>query len=216
MADGAAKLVLLAQGDYDGDGEREAIVYEWGGGNSVQPPYLVYYDKDEEAFKKVEGFDYISEDPEIKIEEWNDQTSFVTTVGLRRDRYVYSNHSLSIAERILPDVGTRVATIPLSQLFKADGDDGVNRSIYIDIDGDGSTEKLIFYHDTSHTSDWGNTMSLIKIEADNWSLPENEDENLGVSGNTFTFLGSKNGVVPDILCDDAWLYTWNGEKYVTP
>lgn len=215
IADGAAKLTLLAQGDYDGDGEREAIVYEWGGGNSVQPPYLVYYDKDEEVFKKVEGFDYISEDPEIKIEEWNDQTSFITTVGLRRDRYVYSNHSLSLVERIVPDVGTRVATIPLSQLFKADGDDGVNRSIYIDIDGDGSTEKLIFYHDTSHASDWGNSMSLIKIEADNWSIPENENESLGVSGNTFIFLSSKNGVVPDILCDDAWLYKWNGEKYVT-
>lgn len=216
VTDVAVKLSLLAQGDYDGDGEREAIVYEWGGGNSVQPPYLVYYDKDEETFKKVEGFEDIYEDPEIKIEEWNDQTSFVTTVGLRHDRYVYSNHSLSIAERILPDVGTRVATIPLSQLFKADGDDGVNRSIYIDIDGDGSTEKLIFYHDTSHASDWGKTMSLIKIEADNWSIPDNEDESLGVSGNTFIFLGSKNGVVPDILCDDAWLYKWNGEKYVTP
>ena len=216
IADGAVKLTLLAQGDYDGDGEREAVVYEWGGGNSVQPPYLVYYDKDEEVFKKAEGFDYISEDPEIKIEEWNEKTSFVTTVGLRRDRYVYSNHSLSLAERIVPDVGTRVATIPLSQLFKADGDDGVNRSIYIDIDGDGSTEKLIFYHDTSHASDWGNSMSLIKIEADNWSIPENEDESLGVSGNTFTFLASKNGVVPDILCDDAWLYKWSGEKYTRP
>ena len=56
----------------------------------------------------------------------------------------------------------------------------------------------------------------MKIEADNWSIPDNEDESLGVSGNTFIFLGSKNGVVPDILCDDAWLYKWNGEKYVTP
>jgi len=215
VTDVAVTLSLLAQGDYDGDGEREAIVYEWGGGNSVQPPYLVYYDKDEEVFKKVEGFEDIYEDPEIKIEDWNDHTTFVTTVGLRHDRYVYSNHSLSIAERIVPDVGERVATISLSQLFKTDGDD-MDRSIYIDIDGDGSTEKLIFHHDTSHALDWGKSMLLMKIEADNWSIPENEDEGLGVSGNTFTFLNSRNGVAPDILCDDAWLYKWNGEKYVIP
>lgn len=214
IAGSAETLSIIDQGDYDNDGEKEALVYEWGGGNSLEPPYLVYYDKDEEVFKKVEGFDYISEDPEIKIEEWNDQTSFVTIVGLRHDRYVYSNHSLSIAERILPDVGTRVATIPLSQLFKVDGDDGVDRSINIDIDGDGSTEKLIFYHDTSHASDWGKTMSLIKIEADNWSIPENEDESLGVTAYSFTFLLSNNGGVPDILCDDAWIYKWDRSRYV--
>lgn len=216
IAGGAKTLTIIHQGDYDDDGECEAIVYEWGGGNLVLPPYLVYYDKDEEVFKKVEGFEDIYEDPEIKIEDWNDQTSFVTTVGLRHDRYVYSNHSLSIAERIVPDVGTHVATIPLTQLFKVDGDDGVNRSIYIDIDDDGSTEKLVFYHDTSHASNWGNSMLLMKIEADNWRIPENEDENIGVRGKTFTFLASKNGIVPDILCDDAWLYKWNGEKYTRP
>lgn len=215
VSSGAVKLSLLAQGDYDRDGEWEAIVYEWGGGNAVEPPYLVYYDKNEEVFKKVEGFEYICEDPEIKVEEWNGHTTFVVTVGLRRDRYVYNNHSLSIAERIVPELGTRVATISLGQLFKTDDVD-MNRSIDIDIDGDGATEKLIFHHDASHALGWGKSMLLVKIEADDWSLPEDEDESLGVSGNTFTFLGLRDGVVPDILCDDAWLYRWNGEKYVTP
>ena len=40
ISDYAQELTIIAQGDYDGDGEREAIVYEWGGGNSLQPPYL--------------------------------------------------------------------------------------------------------------------------------------------------------------------------------
>lgn len=67
IAGGAETLSIIGQGDYDNDGEKEALVYEWGGGNTLEPPYLVYYDKDEEVFKKVEGFDYISEDPKSKL-----------------------------------------------------------------------------------------------------------------------------------------------------
>lgn len=217
IADGAVKLVLLAQGDYDGDGEREAIVYEWGGGNSVQPPYLVYYDKDEEVFKKVEGFDYISEDPEIKIEEWNDQTTFVTTIGLRHDRYVYSNHSLSIAECIVPDVGPIIATITLEEVFgSSPSGNSEDRTIKRDIDGDGTEDVLTFHHDEGRYLDWGKDMVLVSIEAAYWGSVVQEDGDLGVVGHTFSFLKTtdRNGEMPDILCDNAWLYkVASGGKY---
>lgn len=212
IANYAYELSILAQDDFDGDGEKEALVYEWGGGNTILPPYIVYYDKEGELFKKVDGFDYVSEDPEIKIEQWKEMSSFVIAVGLRKDRYVYENHSVRLVESITPDLGERIATISLSQLFKEKGGD-MDRSIYIDIDGDGSTEELTFHHDDSHALNWGNSMSLIKIEADNWSIPENENESLDVIGNLFNFLVTKNDGIPDLLCDNAWLYRWNGKKY---
>lgn len=207
------ELLILAQDDYDGDGEKEAVVYEWGGGNSIQPPYIVYYDQDEEMFKKVEGFDYVSEQPEISVEQWNDKPSFITKVGLRKDRYIYEGHTIKLVESVTPDLGERVATIPLSQVFKeSDGD--MDRSIYIDIDGDGSTELLSFHHDDSHAMNWGNSMMLVSIEADNWKIPTDTNVSLGVTGKTFSFLITKNNGIPDILCDDAWLYCWDGEKFV--
>lgn len=109
IADYSQELLIIAQDDFDGDGEKEAIVYEWGGGNSIQPPYIVYYDQDEEMFKKVEGFDCVSEQPEISVEQWNDKPSFVTKVGLRKDRYIYENHTIKLAESVTPDLGECVA-----------------------------------------------------------------------------------------------------------
>jgi uncharacterized membrane protein YccF (DUF307 family) len=211
--DYAVELTIIAQGDYDGDGEKEAIVYEWGGGNSAQPPYLVYYDKDAEEFKKAEGFEDVYDNANINIEEMDGKSSIVSTVGLRKDRYVFENHCLTLAEQITPDVGERIVTIPLKQLFGDNGGD-MDRSIYIDIDGDGETEHLTFHHDDSHALDWGKRMSLEKIEDSNWTIPMNADESLGVTAYTFTFLSSNNGGVPDILCDDAWIYRWDGSRYV--
>ena len=213
IVDGAVQLNIVAQGDLDGDGLQEAVVYEWGGGNAIAPPYLVYYDSQEEKFKKVEGFDIVSEEPEIKIEEWNNQQTLVCRVGIRTDRYTYSDHTLSVVERNIPDVGTHMATVSLAQLFK-DDDDGVEKSIYIDIDGDGSTEKLTFYHDSSHALNWGKAMLLLRIEADDWRIPENTDDQLGISGETFTFLSVKTNGVPNLLCDDAWIFKWDGSNYV--
>lgn len=209
----AQQLLILDQSDYDNDGEKEAIVYEWGGGNAVIPPYIVYYDKEIHSFRKAEGFDYVSEEPKVNVEQWNNKSSFVTLVGLRKDRYVYEDHTVKLIERISPDVGERVVTITLSQLFK-ENDDAMDRSINIDIDRDDSTEKLVFLHDESHSMDWGKSMILLKIEADSWKIPSDEEGSLGVMGSSFAFLASKSNGVPDILCDDAWLYKWDGEKYV--
>ena len=118
----AVALNILAQGDFDGDEIPEAIVYEWGGGTFIQPPYIVYYDKDENVFQRVEGFDDSYSEEEFKIEEWKGQTTLVATIGLRKDRWSYSNHSLTLVERVVPDVGNRVATISLDRLFNVDDD----------------------------------------------------------------------------------------------
>ena len=41
-----------------------------------------------------------------------------------------------------------------------------------------------------------------------------DDERLNVTGYSFTFLSSNNRGVPDILCDEAWIYRWDGNRYV--
>lgn len=122
---------------------------------------------------------------------------------------------MSLVERVVPDVGVRLATIPLEKLFKAN-EESSDKSIYIDINGDGSTEKLTFHHDTSHALSYGNSMELVKIEADNWTIPNDESDGLGVSGKSFSFIASDDGDIPDILCNDAWLYKWDGNHYMVP
>lgn len=208
----APKLNVLTQGDWDSDGELECVVYEWSGGNLLAAPYLVRYDQEANEFKKVEGFDIISENPDIKAEDWNGKPSLVVTVGLRKDRYTYTDNKLEMVERNVPDVGKIIATVSITQLFSTDSENE-EKPVYIDIDGDGSTEKLIFYHDTSHALNWGNEMRLQRIEADGWRLPEAEGETLGISAATFSFIEPQGGHAPNILCDEAWLYKWDGSSY---
>lgn len=207
------KVVILDQADYDGDGEREALVYEWGGGNSIEPPYIVYYDKETEDFKKATGFNDAIENPDIKVEEWKGHLSFRIDVGLRKDRYVYENHSVSLAESIAPDLGDICASITTSQLF-GNSEETEEKTAHIDIDCDGEKDNVVFIHDTSHSSDWGKSMILKDMSTAYFCLPDIGRENLGVRGYKFTFLKSTSQSMPDILCDDAWLYKWNDGNYV--
>lgn len=206
---GYAKLLILDQRDYDGDGIKEALIYEWGGGNSIEPPYIVYYDTTTESFKKAEGFQHPSEDPQISVEEWNGKPSFREDVGRRKDRYVFEDHEVKLAESIKPDVGKIVCTITTEQIFPSGGFE--TKTIHIDIDGDGVKEKVVLLHDESHAMDYGASMLLEDISGDDWCLPDFGQENLGVQGAKFSFLQSKTRNLPDILVEDAWLYKYNGE-----
>lgn len=59
-------------------------------------------------------------------------------------------------------------------------------------------------------------MELVKIEADNWTIPNDESDGLGVCGKSFAFIASDNGDIPNILCDDARLYKWDRNHYMEP
>ena len=210
IAGGAKTLDIIHQDDYDGDGEKEALVFEWGGGNAVEPPYLVYFDKGTQEFKKVEGIEDIYNDSSIDIEDWNGKSSFLAKVGLRRDRYVYEYHQLKQVERVVPDVGKRIATITVKQLF-GDDESIEEKTANIDVNGDGRLDEVTFHHNTSHAMDWGKSMLLVGINLGEQVL--DLSGGLGVSGSTFSFLESTTNGIPDILCNDAWLHKWNGEKY---
>lgn len=207
------KIVILDQADYDGDGEREALVYEWGGGNSIEPPFIIYFDKEADEFKKSTGFNDAIEDPDIKVEEWKGHISFRIDVGLRKDRYIYENHSISLAESIAPDIGEICASITTSQLF-GDSEETEEKTAHIDIDCDGEKDNIVFIHDSSHSMDWGKCMILKDMSTSYFCLPDIGREHLGVRGYKFSFLKSTSQSMPDILCDDAWLYKWNDGNYV--
>ena len=203
---------ILDQADYDGDGELEAVVYEWGGGNSIAPPFIVYFDKETQEFKKAEGFNDANAQPEIKVENWKGKPSFRVDIGLRKDRYVYNDHSVVLAECIVPNVGEVISTITVDQLF-GKSEEPEEKTAHIDIDGDGEKDKVLFMHDTSHFLDWGKRMMLKDMSGSYWCLPDGHDD-IGVTGSKFAFIKPEEGDLPNILTDDAWFYKWIDGKYV--
>ncbi|MBP5277766.1 MAG: hypothetical protein J6Z18_04670 [Prevotella sp.] len=140
---------VLDQDDYDGDGEREALVYVWRGGNAIEPPFIVYFDKETQEFKKALGFEDASDQPLINIEKWKGKPSFRVDIGLRKDRYVYENHEVKLAERIAPDLGEVISTITVKQVFGS-SEEYEEKTANLDIDGYEGKEQLLFMHDTSY------------------------------------------------------------------
>lgn len=207
-----AQVVILNQADYDDDGEREALVFEWGGGNSVEPPYIVYFDKESQEFKKASGFEDAMMFPEIMVENWEGKPSFRRDIGLRKDRYIYVNHEVKLAERIAPEVGTILSTITVDKVFGS-SEEMEEKTIHIDIDIDGVKDEVVFYHDNSHVLDWGKKMLLKDMTGSYWCFPLGHEE-LGLVATKFAFVKPEEGEIPLVLCDDAWLYKWNGEKYL--
>lgn len=207
------EVTVYLEEDFDDDGYNEAIVYEWGGGNGVEPPYIVYYDKDTQKFGKTDGFEDLIDNAEnIKVEQWEGKKAIQVKVGLRTDYYLYENRQIHLAERGHADVGERFATISISQVYEEEEYD--EKTIAVDINGDGIPEYLTFVHDGSHMLNWGKDMQLVKVSGNGWDFPDN-GHSIGPIGRTFTFLkSSSDGVLPDLLlCDEAWLYKWNGELY---
>ena len=207
------RIDVLGQDDYDGDGEREVLVYVWGGGNAIEPPFIVYFDKETQEFKKALGFNDASDSPEVKEEQWNGKISFRVDVGLRKDRYVYENHEVKLVESIAPNLSEVISTITVKQVFGS-REEFEEKTISLDVDGIEGKEQLLFMHDTSHLLGWGKQMQLKRISGYSWSFPKSEDEEFQMIGSKFTFIKSDNLIMPDILCDDAWLYKWIDESYV--
>lgn len=206
------RIDVLDQDDYDGDGEPEALVYVWGGGNSIEPPFIVYFDKETQEFKKALGFEDASDQPLIKVEKWKKNPSFRVDIGLRKDRYVYENHEVKLAERIAPNVGKVLSTITVSQLFGS-SEEMEEKTANIDIDGNGEKDNVIFMHDTSHLLMWGKQMMLKDMSSSYWCLPDGHND-IGVVGEKFAFIKPDEGDIPCLLVDDAWFYKWTAEGYV--
>lgn len=209
--DGYVKLEILDQGDYDGDGLMEAVVYSWGGGNAILPPYIVYYDSEEEEFKKAEGFEVLGEEPDIKVEQWKGKTSFVNQRGLRLDRYVYEDHMVTLVEQNSLYAGKQNSKVTVKELFGT-REEPEYKTVCIDIDGDGVSEQVTFYHENAPYLNGGKDMVLNRIV---WADGREVNEGLNCSGTSISFLVSTTNGMPDILANEQWLYKWNGEAYIS-
>ena len=203
----AETLDIFHQYDFDGDGEKEALVYEWGGGNAAYPPYIVYYDKESKAFKKAEGFETIFGENDVDLEPWKGKQSIVVKAGLETSRYIYENYQLKKVESKTVDMGPELMTYTCKQLFgnNSEGEKSVN----LDLNDDGIDEKLVFTNNDSHAFDDGNAMMLEKII---WG---DGTETFGCHqvASSFTFLMSLTAGVHDMITNGRQLQKWTGEEY---
>lgn len=203
----AEKLDIIHQYDFDGDGEKEALVYEWGGGNADYPPYIVYYDKDSKSFKKAEGFETIFGENDVEFESWKGKQSILVKAGIETSRYIFENRQIKKVESKTADVGAELMTYTCEGLFGNSSEE--NSSVSFDLNGDGLNEKLIFKHDDSPAFSDGKAMMLEKII---WA---NESETFGChqTASTFTFLESMTSGVRNMVTDGRQLHKWTGEEY---
>lgn len=203
----AETLDIFHQYDYDGNGEKEALVYEWGGGNAAYPPYIVYYDKESRTFKKAEGFETIFGEQDVEFEMWEGKMSILVKSGLETARYVFNNHEIKKVESKVPDVGPQLATFTCKQLFG--GSSEMEQTVSLDLNNDGADEKLIFTSNSSQAFDDGNAMMLEKII---WSTGT---ETFGCHqvSESFTFLQSMTNGVNDMITNGSQLQKWRGEEY---
>ena len=201
-----ASMNILDINDYDGDGNKECIIQEDGGGNAgPEPPYIVYYDSNARQYRKTEPMDNLGEAPEVITEDG--QTSILFRQGIRWVRYVFENNTLRQTENDHKDMGEAVMSITTSMLFKEE--EIGQRTVECDLDEDGIAEVLTFSHDDSHASNFGKTMILTNIT---WGRDQSETST-DMSGERFVVLQSRDNFVKDILADYIF-YRWNGRIYL--
>ena len=197
----AAQMVeVITQGDFDGDGFSEAVVFEWAGGYTLDAPYMVYfdapymvyYDKETGTFMKAEGFVYDGREqiPEMVVDEWKGKHSLLQLVGLRMDRYVYEDHAVKLVERVTPKMCKNVSSVTLESVFNPIiQDEGYSeRSVSIDIDGDGKEEEVTFLRNESHMLNWDEELLLVRISGARMQVPADSTDHLGVTGKKIAFL----------------------------
>lgn len=207
-------LQLIGIADFDGDGNKDALVLNGMPGSSGIYSYsIVYYDSVSETFKSTyDTIETFSDSPEI--DQWKDRSTVVVRDGLHMERYALENGQLKKVEDKTADVGKRIHAITTESLFSNSSGDYEERETMFDVDGDGEYEILTFSHDTSHPYDFGAAMCLEKIR---WS--DGRETTDGVfsdlhGGSTFEFLEKKKNGVHDLLVSGRHLYHWNGTRYV--
>lgn len=207
--DSPGYINILDQNDYDGDGEKEAFIQEWTGGNSLPNLYIVYYDKVKRDFCKSYGFPP-KEEVDITTEHEDDKIYIVIKEGILRTRYKYFKHDITIIDsKTTIDISNPIATLSVHDVFGDDRpDEAQENKLFADIDGDGDEETLTFYRDDSAAFDFGGEMQLNMIGKNDGTLLV-----VGVSGDPIVFLHSKTNGMPDIVTSSQWLYKWDGDDY---
>lgn len=199
---------ILHEEDFDGDGYNEVLISESCSGSGCIPEaYVVYYDKDAKEFKHTNSCE---SNVGPAIEKQDGKTVIVQKEGLKTIKYVYEDHALKLVGKDIVHVGKILKTFTRAALFPEDSD-GDETTVEADIDGDGTSEILVFGHDTSHACDNGKAMFLDRIQ---WADGRIINDYFGLfSSPSFAILESSTNGMHDVLLNDAHLFRWNGSKY---
>lgn len=192
--------------DLDNNGNMEAIVYE-SDGRELYCPFIVYYDKEESAFKKTDNLEFNSMPTTQTTTDGNMQ--LLQREGIRWIVYSFHEGNLKRIEDRSKDVGRVRTTLRMNDYFA--NDDTGNQTISIDIDGDGEEESVVIHRDESHAGGYGSYMSIQIIRWQDGREIGNENNNV-VSGATLKILEKIHNGMPDIIADN-YLKRWNGNDY---
>jgi len=136
---------IMDQRDYDSDGFEEAFVYQSTFGSGELPPFILYFDKETEAFRKVE-FMNLGVFLKNVVEVWNGRWSFIGGTPSHYERYIFDNGRIVKVEdytRPLPDGAEILLTADPEKMFDVlEAEDGEKKNISFDLDGDGQNETI--------------------------------------------------------------------------
>ena len=196
---------IVDVGDYDGDGNMEAIIQEHTGGTAGDaPPYIACYDQEEKKYCATEPF---GKWDNVIVEQNEGRLMFFQRYGIHEDRYMFANGKLLQISLEKKNVGNVIKSWTRDQLFSDQCDD--SRTVYYDIDDNGYSEQFDFVHDCSHPFEFGVYMALSTITMDNGyvincSFPFSD---------TFAVLDATTSGMHDILVGDTHLFRWSGYRY---
>lgn len=200
------EIMIDKKHDLDNNGDMEAIVYE-SDERELYCPFIVYYDKEESAFKKTENLEFNSMPTTQTTTDGNMQ--LLQREGIRWIVYSFQEGNLKRIEDRTKDVGRVRTTLRMNDYFANDGTG--NQTISIDIDGDGEEESVVIHRDESHAGGYGSYMSIQIIRWQDGREIGSEDTNV-VSGATLKILEKIHNGMPDIIADN-YLKRWNGNDY---
>lgn len=136
---------MIDQRDYDDDGLEEAFVAQSTGGSGYYPPFIVYFDKRNGTFSKVD-FKNLGVFLKDSVEMWNGRWSFIGGTPLHYERYIFENGRIVKVEdysRPLPDGAEILLIAESDKMFDAlEAEDGEKININFDLDGDGQNETI--------------------------------------------------------------------------
>lgn len=200
------EIMIDKKHDLDNNGDMEAIVYE-SDERELYRPFIVYYDKDESAFKKTENLEFNSMPTTQTTTDGNMQ--LLQREGIRWIVYSFQEGNLKRIEDRTKNVGRVLTTLRMNDYFSNDGTG--NQTISIDIDGDGEEESVVIHRDESHAGGYGSYMSIQIIRWQDGREIGSENNNV-VSGATLKILEKIHNGMPDIIADN-YLKRWNGNDY---
>lgn len=200
------EIMIDKKHDLDNNGDMEAIVYE-SDERELYRPFIVYYDKEESAFKKTENLEFNSMPTTQTTTDGNMQ--LLQREGIRWIVYSFHEGNLKRIEDRIKDVGRVRTTMRMNDYFANDGTG--SQTISIDIDGDGEEESVVIHRDESHAGGYGEYMSICIIRWQDGREIGSENNNV-VSGATIKILEKIHNGMPDIIADN-YLKRWNGNDY---